>query len=115
MVHQYTNTKKEQRINMTNNNIKFNQIKKQNFYTAYTKNGGIILKSYDTIVGYISNDDVLYRVRYSHTTGKQITQFANNFGGIIDTKYLDADALASIIYSYENIKLNCNYNGALNF
>lgn len=93
---------------MKNNTLIFNQVKQQNFYTAHTNNGGVILKSYNTIAGYIAPDGTLYRVRYTHTTGKQISQYYTTQ----NQKYLDADVLASIIYTYENILLNCNYNEA---
>ena len=89
--------------------LNFQRVKQQNFYVAH-HNNGIILKSYNTIVGLIC-DDILYRVRYSHTTGKQITQYANNFE-ILNTHYVTAERLHDIIKKATNLDLNTNYNGA---
>lgn len=90
------------------NNLKFNQIKQQNFYVANTKNGGEVLKSYNTIVGYIANDETLYRVRYTTTTGKQITKYYPTQ----KQQYVDAGQLKEIIKTFEGLDLNTCYNGA---
>ena len=100
--------------------IIFNQVRNQNFYTAHTKTNynniftnGVILKSYNTIVGFVNIDDgVLYRVRYTHTTGKQITQYAYNYD-IKKEYYTTAEKLHDIILNYTGFDLNTEYNGAI--
>lgn len=87
----------------------FKRIRQQNFYVA-EHNQGKILKSYNTIVGLIY-DDILYRVRYSHTTGKQITQYANNFE-ILNTHYVTAERLHDIIKSAIGLDIDTRYNCA---
>ena len=93
--------------------IQFNQIKQQNFYVAHTHNGGELLKSYNTIVGYITPYGALYRVRYTHTTGKQITQYYNNNFDFVEENYCTADELHDTIKAHENIKVDTSYNGQL--
>lgn len=93
--------------------IQFNQIKSQNFYVAHTHNGGEILKSYNTIVGYITPYGALYRVRYTHTTGKQITQYYNNNFDFVKENYCTAKELAETIKAHENILVDTKYNGQL--
>ena len=89
--------------------MNFNQVKSQNFYVAYTPNGDIILKSYSTIVGIITPAAV-YRVRYSQTTGKQITQFVNSIGFDGETIYTTAQKLHDEIKNACGLDLNTNYN-----
>ena len=91
--------------------LQFNQIKSQNFYVAHTHNGGEILKSYNTIVGYITPYGALYRVRYTHTTGKQITQYYNNNFAFVEENFCTADELAETIKAHENANINTQYNG----
>lgn len=86
--------------------LKFKQEKKQNFYTATTHNGGEILKSYNTIVGYIAPDGTLYRVRYSTTTGKQITKYYTT----TKQHYITAEELHDKIKEFENIDICTEYN-----
>lgn len=89
--------------------LKFQRVKQQNFYVAH-HNNGIILKSYSTIVGLIY-DNILYRVKYSHTTGKQITQYANNFE-ISNTHYVTSEQLHDIIKRETGLDINTRYNCA---
>lgn len=97
------------------NKLNFKQVKQQNFYTATTRNGGEILKSYNTIVAYITPYGALYRVRYTHTTGKQITQYYNNNYDFVEENYVNAEQLQETIKAHENMDINCNYNEAWAF
>ena len=59
--------------------LNFKQVKQQNFYAAAAPNNTTLLKSYNTIVAiYDHNTNTVTRARYSTTTGKQITKWANN-------------------------------------
>ena len=89
--------------------LKFNRIKQQNFYVAHYNNG-IILKSYNTIVGLIY-DDILYRVRYSITTGKQITKYASQFK-ILNVHCVSAERLNEIINKAIGLDIDTRYNCA---
>lgn len=93
--------------------INFKQVKNQNFYTGTTPNGGELLKSYNTIVGYITNYGALYRVRYTHTTGKQITQYYNNNYTFVEENYISADELNATIKAHEGFDTDTKYNGQL--
>lgn len=92
--------------------LNFKQVKQQNFYTATTPNGGEILKSYNTIVGYIDGSGWLYRVRCTHTTGKQITQYYNKNYDFVGETYTTAEELHDIIKANAGIDINTQYNGA---
>lgn len=89
--------------------MKFERVRQQNFYVAH-HNNGIILKSYNTIVGLIY-DNILYRVRYSTTTGKQITKYANQFE-ILNTHYVSAERLNEIINKAIGLNIDTRYNCA---
>lgn len=86
--------------------LQFRQIKNQNFYTCKTKSGEI-LKSYNTIVGYIDQQGKLYRTRYTQTTGKQITKYYTTSNQV----YVNAEELQKVIKEYEGITINTEYNG----
>lgn len=91
--------------------LQFNQVKSQNFYTATTPQNATILKSYNTIVGYITSYGVLYRTRWSMTTSKQITQYYNTHHTFIEQNYVDKNELKDIIKAHENFNIDTNYNG----
>lgn len=50
-------------------------------------NRPVLFKSYDTIVGVISDDKFYELGKYSTTTSKQVTQFCNAYG--LDRELLD--------------------------
>lgn len=93
--------------------INFKQIKNQNFCVGATPNGGELLKSYNTIVGYITNYGALYRVRYTHTTGKQITQYYYNNYDFVEENYVTAEELNATIKAHEGFDIDTRYNGQL--
>lgn len=82
-------------------NEKWKQYKQQNFYTYY-KNNFIILRSYNTIVGVVDlTKNILYRTKtkYSITTSKQLTKYANDFQ--YNTEYVDNNEIQIFIYLLE--------------
>lgn len=92
--------------------LNFQRVKQQNFYYA-RYNNQTILKSYNTIVGIIIDNQELFEVKYSRTTSKQVSQFCNIFP--ITSKYknvVSANDLHDIIKKATNLDLNTNYNGA---
>lgn len=92
--------------------LNFQRVKQQNFYYA-RYNNQTILKSYNTIVGIIIDNQELFEVKYSRTTSKQVSQFCNIYP--IATKYknvVSANDLHDIIKKATNLDLNTNYNGA---
>lgn len=91
--------------------LEFKRIKQQNFYVAQINNH-TILKSYNTIVGIITNNDYkLYSVKYSRTTSKQVSQLAN--GKNIKDRYLVNDKqLHDIILHYTKLDIDTRYNCA---
>lgn len=87
--------------------LNFTQAKNQNFYTATAPNNTTLLKSYNTIVAiYDNNTSELIRARYSKTTGKQISKWANNTGKDI---YVTQEKLAEIIEEKTGLKVNTIY------
>lgn len=95
------------------NKLNFTQFRQKQFYTACTKNGGIICKSYNTIVAYITPYDAVYRVRYTHTTGKQITQFCDSVNAdTYNATHCTAEELHNHIKAHEDLDINTNYNEA---
>ena len=93
--------------------LQFNQVKSQNFYTATTPYNATILKSYNTIVGYITQHGVLYRTRWSTTTSKQITQYYNTNHAFVKQNYVNKNELKDIIKAHEGFHIDTNYNGCL--
>ena len=92
--------------------LNFQRVRQQNFYYA-RYNNQTILKSYNTIVGIIIDNQELFEVKYSRTTSKQVSQFCNIFP--IATKYknvVSANDLHDIIKSTTGLDLNTNYNCA---
>jgi hypothetical protein len=91
--------------------LNFQRVRQQNFYCA-RYNGTRILKSYNTIVGIITQHNRLYQVKYSRTTSKQVTQFANyNCCGYINN-IVDCDELHDIIKSTTGLDIDTRYNCA---
>lgn len=92
--------------------LDFKRVKQQNFY--YTRyNNHTILKSYNTIVGIIIDDQELFEVKYSRTTSKQVSQFCCIFP--IATKYknvVSADELHEIIKRVTGLDIDTRYNCA---
>lgn len=92
--------------------LKFNRVKQQNFYFANVGNH-TILKSYNTIVGIIIDNQELFQVKYSTTTSKQVTQFCNSYP--IATKYknvVSANDLHDIIKRETKLDIDTRYNCA---
>ena len=91
--------------------LEFERIKQQNFYvTRY--NGTRILKSYNTIVGIITQNNRLYQVKYSRTTSKQVTQFANNNCYAYINHIVDSQELARQIKLATGLDIDTRYNCA---
>lgn len=92
--------------------MKFERVKQQNFYVAKVGNH-TILKSYNTIVGIIIDNQELFEVKYSRTTSKQVSQFCNIFP--IATKYknvVSANELHDIIKKITGLDIDTRYNCA---
>jgi hypothetical protein len=89
----------------------FKRVKQQNFYCTRF-NGCRILKSYNTIVGIITQNNRLYQVKYSRTTSKQVTQFCNsNCCGYINN-IVTAEELARQIKIHTGLDIDTRYNCA---
>lgn len=87
--------------------LNFTQVKQQNFYTATAPNNTTLLKSYNTVVAiYDHNTSELIRARYSTTTGKQITKWANSTAKHI---YVTQEKLAEIIEQKTGLNVNTIY------
>lgn len=93
--------------------LEFKRIKQQNFYVAKVGNN-TILKSYNTIVGIITDDKKLYQVKYSRTTSKQVSQYYNNLVSLFDYKnyIIDKNELQDIIKAKTNLDIDTRYNCA---
>lgn len=91
--------------------LEFKRVKQQNFYVA-RYNGTRILKSYNTIVGIITQNNRLYQVKYSRTTSKQVTQFANNNCYAYINNVVNADELQDIIKRETGLDIDTRYNRA---
>ena len=90
--------------------MKFERVKQQNFYVARIGNH-TILKSYNTIVGIITNEK-LYQVKYSRTTSKQVTQYCNNHNVLERYELINANELHDIIKSVTGLDIDTRYNCA---
>lgn len=91
--------------------LEFKRVKQQNFYYARIGNH-TILKSYNTIVGIITQNNRLYQVKYSRTTSKQVSQFANyNCCGYINN-IVDSQELARQIKLATGLDIDTRYNRA---
>lgn len=91
--------------------LEFKRIKQQNFYVSHYKDS-TILKSYNTIVGIINNGE-LFQVKYSRTTSKQVSQYANTLD--ILSKYrnvVSAKELQEIIKKETGLDIDTRYNCA---
>lgn len=93
--------------------LEFKRIRQQNFYVAKVGNN-TILKSYNTIVGIITDDKKLYQVKYSRTTSKQVSQYYNNLVSLFDYKnyIIDKNELQDIIKAKTNLDIDTRYNCA---
>lgn len=91
--------------------MEFERVKQQNFYVARI-NGNRILKSYNTIVGIITQNNRLYQVKYSRTTSKQVTQFANHNCYAYINNIVDCDELARQIKLATGLDIDTRYNCA---
>ena len=89
--------------------LKFNRVKQQNFYVAKVGNH-TILKSYNTIVGIVLNNESVAQVKYSRTTSKQVSQYTK--GIEINHIIKDVDDLQDIIYHATGLLLDTRYNCA---
>lgn len=90
--------------------LEFKRVKQQNFYYA-RYNNQTILKSYNTIVGIIIDNQELFQVKYSRTTSKQVSQFCNIYP--IATKYknvVSANELHDIILNNTGLDIDTRYN-----
>ena len=90
--------------------MKFERVKQQNFYVAKVGDN-TILKSYNTIVGIITNDK-LYQVKYSRTTSKQVSQYCNNHNVLERYELLSANDLHNIIEDITGLDIDTRYNCA---
>ena len=91
--------------------LNFNRVKQQNFYIANVSDS-TILKSYNTIVGIITHNDYkLYQVKYSRTTSKQVSQYANS-RTIEDRYVVTQEQLHDIILHYTGLNIDTRYNCA---
>ena len=90
--------------------LEFNRVKQQNFYIANVGDN-TILKSYNTIVGIITNDK-LYQVKYSRTTSKQVTQYCNDHNVLERYELLNANELHNIIQEITGLNIDTRYNCA---
>jgi hypothetical protein len=93
--------------------LEFKRVKQQNFYVANVGNNKI-LKSYNTIVGIITDDKKLYQVKYSRTTSKQVSQYYNNLVSLVEYKnyIVDTNELKEIIKAKTNLDIDTRYNCA---
>ena len=93
--------------------MKFERVKQQNFYVARMEDN-MILKSYNTIVGIITDDKKLYQVKYSRTTSKQVSQYYNNLVSLVEYKnyIVDPNELKELIKAKTNLDLDTRYNCA---
>ena len=90
--------------------MKFERVKQQNFYVARIGNH-TILKSYNTIVGIIT-DEKLYQVKYSRTTSKQVTQYCNNHNVLERYELINAYELHDIIKQITGLDIDTRFNCA---
>lgn len=91
--------------------MKFERVKQQNFY-VHIRPYWTLLKSYNTIVGIIHNGE-LFQTKWSRTTSKQISQYANSLE--IPTKYrntISSDELHDIIKKITGLNIDTRYNCA---
>lgn len=93
------------------NTLKFKRIKQQQFYTA-SVGGAEVLKSYSTIVGLIDSTNTLYNVKYSRTTSKQVSQYANA-NNINNRVVCSQSELKQLISDNTGLSLDTTYGGAL--
>ena len=91
--------------------LEFKRVKQQNFYVARI-NSNRILKSYNTIVGIITQNNRLYQVKYSRTTSKQVTQFVNGNCCVYINHIVDCDELARQIKLATGLDIDTRYNHA---
>lgn len=94
--------------------LEFKRVKQQNFYVYEKQYEYRILKSYNTIVGFIHRG-TLYETKYSRTTSKQVTQYCNNlpFYDCVTSKVIvDSQELAKQIKLATGLNINTNYNCA---
>ena len=92
--------------------LEFKRVKQQNFYVAKVGNH-TILKSYNTIVGIVIDNQELFQVKYSVTTSKQVSQYCNKYP--VATKYknvVSANDLHDIIKSTTGLDIDTRYNCA---
>ena len=90
--------------------MEFQRVKQQNFYVANVGNN-TILKSYNTIVGIITNNK-LYQVKYSITTSKQVSQYCNQRNILDRYVLINANELHNIIEDTTGLDLDTRYNKA---
>jgi hypothetical protein len=90
--------------------MKFERVKQQNFYIA-RYGDHTILKSYNTIVGIITNEK-LYQVKYSRTTSKQVSQYCNSHNVLERYELMNDEILNEVIKAQTGLDLDTRYNCA---